>query len=1005
MVDIFNIVLDFLKGISASFGANFLTFVLLFTLGILLITIAVQSIVVNFSLEAKTGRAIKKVEEYLQNNPFVTNENIVEFNRLMKRIPKTMRTKWQQYVVNRSKKPSEFFTEEDCIEKPFKTKGYNLAISQFKSALIVIAAFSFIFSLIGITTNVNIATALLNATLIPALLLIIGFIYIIIMKSKHNTIRAKMYDSFNNMTKLLDRAVTSFPDFVDYEILFTKKEIDLMIPELQEYLRQRAIYEQEQLEKAKQDEVEHENYDFSSLGVDGALVMERAMKECEFYLGNRRKTLTSIEQLQTEKDLLIKNYDEKNKVSQRKLRDINETLDRLREKLNNTTNKIVGNDIRRQQAEEIKKQQNIEREIEEDNNRYNDEVKKVDEQIAAKYEEISKNKNFVEVAFMNEFKAYSDKVYEEIYRLANEKVDSYVEQVNNENQLLKQQLEERDQFIVEKNVLFEEKVGSLSEASEKIENQENALREYEQYRQQADAYIAQKEQEVEQKNQEIIAIKTENESLKKSIEAQEKKYKELRKQKYKEITRYFDVNGNEFYYDEKGMPYFYDKNGAKVYYYQTGDADNGENGALVENYNEVPMIKVEEEEEFSFEQQPQENVNEVEVVEKPEEVVNEENLVDEEPQKQDEEKPLEENEEEFNFDFEVPAEEVPAEPVQEEQKVENDAEQERYFDDNGNEYFYDNRGIPYFYNENGEVQFYYTEEEIAEILGNQEPVEEVKEEVKEDNEFDFDFEVPQEEKPEQEQVVSEEKPEENVADDLSEVVVVQEVEEEPVKEEVINVDNNLDDLSDIEIVEEDEVQEAEEVVSKPEEVVEEEKVENPDAELEVLKAAIDAEIVKLEEEHNQLKEDMVNVAKEVEKEEEPKKSAKKSAPKKSATKKPTGKKTTKKAEPAKKQSAKKSEVKKAEEKKTEPKKANKKAEPKKEVKKAESKKSAPKKQVEKQPKQEPKKSATKKAAPKKEKAVKNEAVDVVDLDISAGFEDFNKQLQEISKSEKPKKSK
>ena len=644
MYSFFNEIVNAFKNLGANFGLNNI-FICFFA--VLFLAIIIQTIVAECSLEARTARAIVKIENYLENNPFITNENIVEFNRLMKKIPKTLRTRWQQYVVNRSKKPSDFLNEEDCIEKPFKTRGFTQAISVFKNVLIVLASFSFIFSACSIESN-NIITAIIQSTFTAVSMVGIGFIYLTCLKLRHNQIRTKMYLNFDSMTRLLDRAVTTFPDFVDYEILFTKKEIDAMIPELQEYLRQRALKEQEQLENAKAQQVEHEAYDFSAIGTDGALVMERAIKECEFYLGNRRKTLVAIEQLQTEKDLLTKNYDEKNKVSQRKLRDINETLDRLKEKLNNTTNKIVGNDIRRQQAEEVKKQQNIEREIEEDNNRYNEELKKVDAQIKARHEEIDKSKSYVETAFNNEFKAYSDKVYKELYNIAFEKVKESVDSVNAENQSLKQELEERDSYIKEKNNLFDEKSEEAKNATSLVENLQDSVKQYEEYRQQAEEYMDQKDKELENKNQQIFALTSANDNLKKNLEIQERKYKELRKQRVKEITRYFDVNGNEFFYDQNGLPYFYDQNGLKVYYYNNGTEQEQ---VSAESENILPQKKsdlaVEEIQE----------VKDLDGVE----------IVDADSQIEQEDKPE---------DDKAVAEETKEEPVAEEQQSTNEAEDE-----------------------------------------------------------------------------------------------------------------------------------------------------------------------------------------------------------------------------------------------------------------------------------------------------------------------------------------
>lgn len=570
-MNFFNVIYNWLKDWCSSLGLNAIFVIFL---SALLIAIAVTIIACALSVENRTSKSIVKVRDYLINNPFVTNENIVEFNRLMKKVPRTLRTKWQQYVVNRSKKPSDFFNEEDCIEKPFKTKGFSQALTIFKCVLIGLVSLSLIFSSCAISSN-SFILALQECSLTPLILSVIGIIFIIILNAVHGKVRENMYFVFKDMTKLLDRAVTTFPEVVDYEILFTKKEIDAMIPELQEYLRQRAVHEQEQLEKAKENEVEHENYDFSSLGVDGSLVMERAMKECEYYLGNRRKALASIEQLQSEKDLLTKSYDEKNKTSQRKLRDINETLDRLREKLNSTTNKIVGNDIRRQQTEEIKKQQNIEREIEEDNNRYVAELKKVDDQINSKKQDIDNNRHYVEVAFTSEFKAYADKVYEKLYNLTADKVKDEVNNLTTENQTLKSQMEEKDVYIIEKNKLFDEKMDLLNKSQEQVDSLTAEIKNYEDYKNQVEAYLNQKDTESADNAQRLMSLSSENEQLRIELNEQEQRYKDLKKSKTIEVARCFDVNGNEFFYDEEGLPYYLNEKNKKTYYYTSQDVENG----------------------------------------------------------------------------------------------------------------------------------------------------------------------------------------------------------------------------------------------------------------------------------------------------------------------------------------------------------------------------------------------------------------------------------------------
>ena len=360
-------IVNFFTNVGTFLGADLVGVI---GLALTLVVLLVAVIVSHFSIESKTNRKVKQINAYLLNNPFVTDENIVEFNRIMKtRIPKSMRYQWQKYMVNRKDKPSTYLSEENCITKPIRNSAFVQSLKQVKYIVSTLAILVFMFTLgVFYDSTSSLVQILMNSAIVPALMIAIMLIYVSIMNSKRSMVVSDLIYNFVEMQHQLDRAVTTFPAFVDYEILFTRKEIVNGIPALQEYLQQRAEYEQEQLEKARLSQVEHVQYDFSKLGVKGTLIMDRAMKECEFFLGNRKTLMSDIDSLQSQKDLLAKNYEEKSRGNQRKLKDIKDTIERLREKLNTTTNKIVGNDIIRQQAEEVKKQQLIEKEMDDDAN-------------------------------------------------------------------------------------------------------------------------------------------------------------------------------------------------------------------------------------------------------------------------------------------------------------------------------------------------------------------------------------------------------------------------------------------------------------------------------------------------------------------------------------------------------------------------------------------------------------------------------------------------------------
>ena len=104
---------------------------------------------------------------------------------------------------------------------------------------------------------------------------------------------ASLYQNFHLFNRYIDKASSTIPKYVDFEILFTRKEIQGGIPVLNEYLEKRARQEAEELEKARQNAVEHEVYNFESTGIDGSLILDRAMKESEIFLNTRQRLSNS----------------------------------------------------------------------------------------------------------------------------------------------------------------------------------------------------------------------------------------------------------------------------------------------------------------------------------------------------------------------------------------------------------------------------------------------------------------------------------------------------------------------------------------------------------------------------------------------------------------------------------------------------------------------------------------------------------------------------------------
>lgn len=605
------------NGIGTAISSNLVMTIL--TLVILVILMVYRSIRNRFTTEMTTYKAINRINDYLAKNPFITEDNLVEFNRIMMSAPKTLRFQWQRYIINRDKKPSDFLSEENCITRPLRTNSYKQGLKTFLLSSIALSLFSALFIIAFHNADVDAHAGTIMLSLVtPLISLFLSLIYMMFGNILYNAIMTDLYYSYSNFEKNIDRAVTTMPEAIDYEIIFTPKEIQNGIPALQEFLEQRALYDQEQLQKAKESEVEHETYNFDALGVDGSLVMQRALKESELYLGNRRRLLAEIETIQTEKSSVQKDFDEENKNYQRNLRDIREEISSLKSKIEVVTNEITRSSLRRQQAAEVEKEQNIEKEIEKATNKFNDRIAKLNEEIDKKRKEIEDSKLIAEKSLTDEFKHFSDKTYKDLRKVAEDEVKNEVQDLVNQRDDLAVTMEEKDKLVAEKLALYEDKVNSYDKLQEQVENNNALINELKDQ-------ISELKQNLEDKNQEVVEAKQEVESKDKVILKQENIIENYKKKKSVEVYRYFDANGNEFYFDENDNSYYLDEEGKPIYFNNLNEVGSGAESENAENV-ESENANIQEENvsnELNEEVQNGENVDETkldaetEVKEKP----------------------------------------------------------------------------------------------------------------------------------------------------------------------------------------------------------------------------------------------------------------------------------------------------------------------------------------------------------------------------------------------------
>ncbi len=405
-------VVKFLTNVTSKLGIDLL-FVI--ALGVEVLFVLFYLIRSASSYEVSLNRALNKINYWLFEKKHVTEENIRSLNVLFKtKAPKRLTYYWHQYVLFREGVPSSYFTAENLIEKPTKTSSYKANIRKLGIFSGFWAAFAALFILIFEGRNGAADTVLKGSVLIEAVLLavavgLIGILFMLFMSARRNSVLNSLYQNVSLFDRFMDNACTDLPSYIDYQILFTPAEIEKGQPVLREFLDFKARKEKEEFTKAKEEQIDYVTYDFSSTGVDGSVVLERAMRESEKFLKKREKLLVQVSQLEAELDSRKKNFDNIQRESQTKIQASKENIQRLRQMQEETTNRIESNYYRKQQTQEAAKQEQLEQEFEQQRAKYLLEKGECEEEIAKLNADLEKYRLDVENAMLNEYKTFFDK--------------------------------------------------------------------------------------------------------------------------------------------------------------------------------------------------------------------------------------------------------------------------------------------------------------------------------------------------------------------------------------------------------------------------------------------------------------------------------------------------------------------------------------------------------------------------------------------------------------------
>ena len=441
-LSVVNTVLNFLSTVATKLGLDLL-FVI--GLGVEILFILFFIIKSSSSYEVSLNRALDKLNYWLFQKKVVNEENIRSLNALFKtRAPKRLTYYWHQYVLFREGKPSTYFTADNLVDKPVKTSSYASDIKNLGIVTCVWAVLATVFVLISQSIEASTITgsALVTALLLGFVIVLLGSIFVLYMRSRRNNVIAAVYQNVSLFDRFMDNACQDLTAYVDYQILFTPAEIQKGQPVLREFLDFKARKEKEEFSRAKEEQIDHVKYDFSKTGVNGKIVLDRAMKETELFLKRRDKLLVQIAQLEAELDSRKKNFDNVQIESQTKIQASKENIVRLRQMQEETTNRIESNYYRKQQTQEAAKQEQLEQEFEQQKAKYLLEKGEVEQEINALKGDLENYRKSVEDAMLAEYTTFFDKFCTSAEKVVGKVFEEKFHELKQENETDKEYITE-----------------------------------------------------------------------------------------------------------------------------------------------------------------------------------------------------------------------------------------------------------------------------------------------------------------------------------------------------------------------------------------------------------------------------------------------------------------------------------------------------------------------------------------------------------------------------------
>ena len=452
IINVFSTIGGFAGGGSETASLQYVFFI---SLAVFILGIVICCVLISRTYESRLLRSVSGFNRYFKKNPFINEDNLVEVNNKFKQVPKTLRYSWQEYMLNRDRQPSEYINSVSCIDQPTRSSAYKNIANTVLFISVMVAVITMVFNcacVYGAPLNestVDYFKGMFEILLFPLLYVFIGLFITTVLKLLESSRYADLYYEFHEFERYLNKACSTMPSFVDYEVLFTPKEIRDAIPVLQEYLEKRALQEQKEAEEAEMNANHFENFNFEPVGVESALLLDRAMLEGEKYFNFKRGITERINSKEQEMFNFQKAFDEVTKDYERKSQAVRENMASLTEQLNATSVKIEANYLKKKYNEEQQKQQQLEKDYECSKVNFEKQQAEMEQEIAGLSAEVKEKKSQVEENMMSECRTYANKVWGQINKELQAQQEPILKEKEEKSKILQEEIDKMTLLVAD----------------------------------------------------------------------------------------------------------------------------------------------------------------------------------------------------------------------------------------------------------------------------------------------------------------------------------------------------------------------------------------------------------------------------------------------------------------------------------------------------------------------------------------------------------------------------